>query len=308
MPAAVVVAVVWFGVVIVVSGVALAMAPSHPRSSRSRSLDSRFSGRAGSLIARIGRFPTAALFVVTGTLFTLVSGFVIGKIAHAIEDAVDWPFFRWWESRQLADWGGIEWAHMWRDLTSIGSPVLTQNMALIGAVSLALLWGRRQWWAPPIVLGLAYVLEKYGQIWLKHAVDRGHPPTTLGTFPSGGCARVLCVYGLIIFLTLRWWRPESRKPWVAGAALLALVLSIQAYARIYNLEHWLTDVLGGIIYGLMLLTMMIGLFEILVRDWRPKQVTAEAEGRAEVDVRKGGRRRSGSAAAASPPPLKAQAD
>jgi membrane-associated phospholipid phosphatase len=269
MPAVVVVAVVWFGAVIVLSALGLAMAPRLSSASRPGGKRGRLSDAVDSSTGRFGRIPTAAVFLVTGTLFTLGLGFVIGNIAHALEDRVDWPVFRWWESRQISSWEGIEWAHVWRDLTSIGSPVLTQDMTLIGGVVLALLWCRRQWWAPPLVLGLAYVIEKYGQILLKHAVHRGHPPTTLGTFPSGGCARVLCVYGLIIFVTLRWWRPESRRPWVAGAALLGFVLSIQAYARIYNLEHWLTDVLGGIIYGLMLLVMMIGLFEILVRDRLP---------------------------------------
>jgi hypothetical protein len=263
-PAVVVVAVVWLGGLIVATGIGFAVAPRLPVVSRLPAPVGRIARLVDALTVRMGRLSSAVLWVAIGTGLTLAVSFVAGKIAGALEGSVDWPVFRWWQSRQLTNWSGIEWAHLWRDLTNIGSPVLTQDMALIGAVALALLWCRRQWWAPPLVLGLTYVIEKYGQILLKHAVDRGHPPTTLGTFPSGGCARVICVYGLIIFLTLRWWGPAGQRPWVGGAALLGLLLSIQAYARIYNLEHWLTDVIGGILYGFLILTMMIGLFEILV--------------------------------------------
>jgi hypothetical protein len=266
MPAVVVVFVVWFATVLGVGGLAVAFASPMPGTPGSAGVRARFMTGVDAVTGRVGRLGAAALFLAGGTLVTMATGFVVGKLAHALEDSIDWPFFRWWESRQITTWGGIEWAHVWRDLTSIGSPVLTQNMAVIGGLALAALWCRRQWWAPPVVLVLAYVIEKYGQIWLKAVVDRGHPPTTLGTFPSGGCARVLAIYGLIIFLTLRWWGPQSRRPWVAGGLLLAVVLSIQAYARIYNLEHWVTDVVGGVIYGLMLLAMMIGVFEILVKD------------------------------------------
>lgn len=284
MPAAVGVAVAWFGVVVVIGAIAVAMTGSgRARTSTAtnattstgdgmaRSSRSGWSSRVGwfggpGLLSRLGG---ALVVLVVGTVATMAACFVVGKIAHALQNRVDWPFFRWWRHRHVSDWAGIEWSHLWRDLTSIGSPVLTQDITLIAGLALALMWCRRRWWAPPLVLGLGYLIEKYGQIFLKHSVHRGHPPTTLGTFPSGGCARVLVIYGLVIFLTLRWWGPVTRRPWAAGGLLLALLLSIQAYARIYNLEHWLTDVIGGVIYGLLLLTMMITVFEILVRDRQP---------------------------------------
>ena len=49
------------------------------------------------------------------------------------------------------------------------------------------------------------------------------------------------------------------------AALLALAASIQAFARINNLEHWMTDVIGGAIYGLLLLLLMITAHAALTR-------------------------------------------
>ena len=38
-------------------------------------------------------------------------------------------------------------------------------------------------------------MEKYGGIIIKKVVNRGHPPTTHGTWVSGGCARLLIVSG-----------------------------------------------------------------------------------------------------------------
>jgi hypothetical protein len=47
---------------------------------------------------------------------------------------------------------------------------------------------------------------------------------------------------------------------------VAFAVSVQAYARMNNQEHWLTDVAGGIVFGWMLLaTAVAGVF-ILNRD------------------------------------------
>ena len=101
-------------------------------------------------------------------------------------------------------------------------------------------------------------------------VDRGHPPTTLGTWPSGGCARVILVYGLIVYFSLRWRDTESVRAWVAGWSLVALAASIQAYAHLYNLEHWFTDVAGGLVFGVILLLTMTSVAWVLGGSPKPR--------------------------------------
>jgi hypothetical protein len=107
------------------------------------------------------------------------------------------------------------------------------------------------------MLIFGYLAEKYSQIILKTVVDRGHPPTTHGTWPSGGMGRLTVVYGLLFFFVVRRFWPNSPRAWAACWTLLAVCGSIQAYARLNNLEHWTTDVVGGAVYGVLLLAMML---------------------------------------------------
>jgi hypothetical protein len=204
----------------------------------------------------VGRGMTAAAVFLAVWSVIIIAGLILGIIAHRLQGAIDEPAFRWWQSHHL----GGAWHDVWWRLTNIGKPRLTQGLAAAGAVVFAVLYrlrGVRFWWAPSVTMVVGYAAEKYSQMIIKSVVDRGHPPTSHGTWPSGGMGRVTDVYGLLIFFTiLLFWR-TNRRAWAAGAALLALAMSIQAYARINNLEHWLTDVIGGAVYGLMLLVGMI---------------------------------------------------
>ena len=201
-------------------------------------------------LGRVGAF--AATVLAGGGLMVLVL-WVLGEAFQAIEPWVDHPVFRWFAAGRNATWDDI-----WLVLTNVGGLNQTQALTVVGAVVLAALWRRRRWWVPLLVLPVGYLMEKNIQQLLKLVVDRGHPPTTLGSYPSGGCARVIVVYGLIVFLALRWSETRNRRWWAAGAALVALLEVVQAYARLYNQEHWLTDVVGGFVFGLLLLATMVG--------------------------------------------------
>lgn len=207
----------------------------------------------GSVVA-IGRVATGAVVALAGWACVIIAGWLLGLGAHRLQNAVDWPGFRWWQAHYLTG----SWHRVWWTLTNIGSPTVTQILTVAGAVVLgALYYARPQWWAPPVILLISYLAEKYSQTILKLVVNRGHPPTTHGTWPSGGMGRLIDVYGLILyFLILRFW-PQSRRAWACGASVLALAASVQAYARLNNLEHWTTDVVGGAIYGTLLLLTFV---------------------------------------------------
>lgn len=252
--------VVWL-VTTVLAGVVLTVtAPGWARSRPAANLRRRLSAAGAALEHGLGR-PVAALGVVfAGSGAMLLVLWLLGELAQVVEPTVDVPLFDWFQARQ----GPPAWSSTWLFLTDIGSLDLTQRIVAVAAVVFALLYARRRWWAPPALLLSGYAVEKLGQEALKILVDRGHPPTTLGTWPSGGCARVAVVYGLVVFLTLRWFQVTSTRAWVAGWSVVATAEAVQAYARTVNLEHWFTDVLGGMVFGVLLVLTMTAAGAILL--------------------------------------------
>ena len=262
-PAVVVVFLAWTALVVVLGAVAVAAAPRLVTPGSLRAARSRASEAIGASIAAVGRVGTGAALALAMWSVVIILGWVLGIAAGHLEDSVDRPAFRWWRDHHL----GGTWSTVWWKLTDIGAPDVTFGLALGAALVASVLYRRPAvWWAPGATLLLAWVAERYSQVILKLVVHRGHPPTTLGTWPSGGMGRVVVVYGLIIyFLVKRFW-PESSRMWATGWTVLALCASVEAYARLNNLEHWTTDVIGGALYGLLLLTMMIITYSALGRE------------------------------------------
>jgi hypothetical protein len=240
-------------VVATLGAVATATAPSWLPRRVERVRVGRVAAASTQLRAALGALAAAVATALAGAGLILFVMWPLGELAHALEPHFDVPLFEWFQSRQV----GGTWSHVWRTLTNIGSLDLTQALTAVAAVVFAVLFARRGWWVPPLVIGGGYLMEKFLQQALKVVVDRGHPPTTLGSYPSGGCARVIVVYGLIVFFALRWARVRSHRLWTLGAAVVALAATAQAYARTYNLEHWFSDVLGGLLFGLLLLATLV---------------------------------------------------
>jgi hypothetical protein len=263
--AVIVVFVVWFAALAVA---AFAVIASAERFHAPRWFDrtrTRYYSAVDASMATVGRIPTAVTVFLAGWATLIIVGCVLGEGAHRLQGVVDKPALNWWQSHHLNG----TWSDIWWQLTNIGQPRLDQGIALAAAIVFAVLYaqrGRRYWWAPSMTMILGYLAEKYGQMIAKGVVDRGHPPTAGGSWPSGGMARTIIVFGLIFFFLIMLYAPTSRRAWAVGAALLALCASIQAYARINNLEHWLTDVIGGGIWGLLLLFLIITGYCALARE------------------------------------------
>jgi hypothetical protein len=255
--------------VIVAGGVLTATAPRWVRPDRLLPLRRRLGVAGDGLIGAFGRVGAlvAAVFCSAGFMIALL--WLLGELAQKIEPQVDHPAFDWFAARQVEGWSSVWWK-----LTNIGKVDYNQVTVAIAAVVFAVLFAvrRMRWWAPPLLLVSGFLLEKGVQETTKVLVNRGHPPTTLGSWPSGGCGRVLIVYGLIVFLALTWLRVRSTRIWVAGWSLVALAETVQAYARTYNLEHWITDVIGGILFGTLLLLTMLAVSRLVL----PKEPEAPA--------------------------------
>jgi membrane-associated phospholipid phosphatase len=112
----------------------------------------------------------------------------------------------------------------------------------------------------------AYELEHQLQHTLKLLAARTGPvPADLGSFPSGGVARLISVYGLIAYLVLRRLG-KTRSTWaVAVWTILAAAIYTEAYSRLYLGKHWISDIVGGLVFGTILLFVLIAATQLLDR-------------------------------------------
>jgi hypothetical protein len=258
--AVIVVFLVWFGIVVLAAAAGILTADRWSQPGWIQTARHKYLTAVDRVIPVVGRSLTSAVIFLALWASIIIVGLLMGLIAHRLQSVIDEPTFHWWQSHHLHG----SWSDVWWKLTNIGAPRVTQGLAAAGAVLFAVLYrDRRLWWAPSVVMVLGYAAEKYSQLIVKAVIDRGHPPTSHGTWPSGGMGRLIDIYGLIIFFLILRFRPTSPQAWAVGAGVLAVLASVQAYARLNNLEHWVTDVVGGAIYGTMLLiAMIIGYFAL----------------------------------------------
>jgi membrane-associated phospholipid phosphatase len=165
--------------------------------------------------------------------------------------AIDQPIYTWITHH---------WVHQWVDvmsrLTKIGNTWTAWAAAAAAAVCLSVTW-RTKRWLPSIALATCIVVDHYTTLALRHTFHRlGPPDSPFGTYPSGGCDRIILFYGLIAYLLWREFSGRRNTAIWAGAAVAALGFN-EAYSRVYLTLHWFTDAASGLLYGALLLAVFI---------------------------------------------------
>jgi hypothetical protein len=216
------------------------------------------------LAHRIPVVPAALLIGLAGTQAAFLVGLPVGWAASGLEDSVDWPVFRWVHGTVH----GGAFTDLMNAATKMGNIFEIRLWCVIGAVALGLAW-RKYFYIPPIVILSTFILEKFGQKALATSIDRGHPPTTLGTYPSGGCARLLCTVGVMIFLALLLVPNLTRRLRFTTWTIFAGLVWMEAFSRTYLSKHWTTDAAGGVIFGVLLLLAVVGATAALTRNVAP---------------------------------------
>jgi hypothetical protein len=161
--------------------------------------------------------------------------------------SIDEPIVRWTSSHQVRIWAAVM-----RRLDKVGNTWTTWGAAGTAAVCLAVTWPRQKW-LPPATLGAAILVDHFATLALRHKFGRlGPPGSPGGTYPSGGCDRVVLFYGLIGHLL---WREFSGTPRgkVCLVGTVAALSFNEAYGREYLSKHWFTDIVSGLFYGAVLL-------------------------------------------------------
>jgi membrane-associated phospholipid phosphatase len=84
----------------------------------------------------------------------------------------------------------------------------------------------------------------------------------VSSFPSGHTEHDIVYYGYLLFLSFTRPVREWRYHWVLLPFQIFAIVAILTigFSRIYEGEHWLTDVLGGYLSGVLWLTLFIFLY------------------------------------------------
>jgi membrane-associated phospholipid phosphatase len=207
---------------------------------------------------RLGALAVSALVLVVGVALLVLVIWALGALAKSrLVAGVDRPLFDWFVAHR-AGWV----TSAMNGFTGIGSYTATALVAVVAGVGLALY--RRE--ALPLLLLVTVPVEKYLQQAIASLVEAPRPPASLsigpaGAFPSGGSARVVLVGGVVAWLLARWSR--GRRPAVAGWTVVALLAFAEGYSRLYLGRHWVSDVLGGWVFGAFLLAVLLAAATLL---------------------------------------------
>src|SRR5581483_11868570 len=123
MSAVVIVFVVWFAIVVAAGITAIALAPKIRGPEWFRVVRTRWADAIEASVDSVGRIITWLVLGLAGWSVVLITGWLLGMLAHQIEPSVDKPAFNWWQSHHL----GGHWSSVWWALTEIGSPRVTQG-------------------------------------------------------------------------------------------------------------------------------------------------------------------------------------
>ena len=132
-------------------------------------------------------------------------------------------------------------------ITDLGSIYLVVMAAVIVGV---ILFIRKNWWRL-LALFLAVGIGQAVLNILKVAFQRPRPKTEMFvfsySFPSGHVFSATVIYGFCIYLTFGFINNAVAK-WIVSA-LLALLILLIGFSRIYLGVHWLSDTLAGYATG-----------------------------------------------------------
>jgi undecaprenyl-diphosphatase len=82
------------------------------------------------------------------------------------------------------------------------------------------------------------------------------------SYPSGHSAGVIVFMGLIVYSAWLNWH-NSKRAKILSSTSFGLVVAFVSFDRIYLNVHWLSDVVGGCLFGAFWLSFCIAVYELL---------------------------------------------
>ena len=153
----------------------------------------------------------------------------------------------------------------------LGGPLLIV-LVTVATIFLAM---RRDWLrAGLIVVGVAFGVGLNSV--LKQVFHRGRPefaseliPHRSWSFPSGHAMNSLVAYGILLYLLLEQSRGDSQRR--ALTAVVAMVVFLIAFGRVYLGVHYLSDVIAGWLAGGAWLIICLGAYRAAQRRMLPQK-------------------------------------
>jgi hypothetical protein len=187
--------------------------------------------------------------LAAGSAATLVTSWAAGNLVQS--DSVIRPSRRLYEYCRQRRSPAL--SRRLDPVTTIGGYSVIGSFSLLVGGMLA--YERREWKPLSLLIG-GMVSEIYFQKALKRLVKGTKPPQGSsvgppGDYPSGGAARTVITFGMLAhLLTQRWTSPAERR--AVWSIAIALVLA-QGGSRLYLGRHWPEDIVGGWLFGWLIL-------------------------------------------------------
>jgi membrane-associated phospholipid phosphatase len=200
-----------------------------------------------------------ALSLVAGMAVTMAAAVITGKLVENVTAGdglavVDHPaaaFISGHRSGALTT--------VMRMASAVGSPaVVTSGALAVGVV----IWVTRHTWVPLLLMAVTSAGSAALAAVFKDVLGRPRPPAANAIaaaggygFPSGHALTAAAVLGILAVICAHWLprRRAQAVVWPAAAMTAALI----GVSRVYLGVHWITDVLGGWIFGIMWLAVVL---------------------------------------------------
>ncbi|MGC1509982.1 bifunctional DedA family/phosphatase PAP2 family protein [Ketobacter sp.] len=176
-------------------------------------------------------------------------------------------------NQQFALWA-VSLRQIWLDIFFVGLTQIGYRDPMIlwaACVTMALVWQRNLYaaalWVGTLLFGqLLLRAMKNGFAWPRPPLVSSLPESY--AFPSGHTTMALVFLGTLAILCLPGIPHRRQKAVLSGVAMLVMTV---AASRLYLTVHWLTDIIGGILLGGMVLGLLYTLILkqpfIRVRPW-----------------------------------------